>query len=44
MAWIGIPLGILAFAFVVNGFPDINIGNTTKNYYYNEEEEDKEEE
>ena len=32
MEYFAIPLSILAFAFLVNGFPRINI---TKNYYNN---------
>lgn len=31
MEWLILPLTILAFAFLFNGFPDIHIG--TKKYY-----------
>ena len=38
MEYIAIPLSLLAIAFLVNGLPDINIGNTT-NKYYNKKDE-----
>lgn len=43
MGIFAIPLCIIAFAFLVNGFPDINIGNKITNKYYNKEEIDEDE-
>lgn len=40
MDFLAIPLAILAFAFLLNGFPDINIGNKITNKYYNKEDEE----
>ena len=38
-----LPLSILAFAFVLNGFPNIQIGKKViKNYYNQEDEKDEE--
>ena len=40
MEYFAIPLGILAFAFLVNGFPNINI---THKHYHNGKKESRKE-
>lgn len=39
MEWLILPTSILAFAFLMHGFPDIHIGS--KNYYSNDKEKTK---
>ena len=41
MEFLVIPLSILAFAFLMNGFPDIHIG--TKKYYKSKKDKYEEE-
>lgn len=44
MIYLALPLSILAFAFVLHGFPDIRIGtrDTFKHYYGDSSEEEDE--
>jgi hypothetical protein len=40
LAWLTIPLTILAFAVFVNGFPNIHIGKKEIHKHYHNEEDD----
>ena len=41
MEWLSIPLIVLGFALMVQGFPNIHIGTKVNNYYYNDELDDE---
>jgi hypothetical protein len=41
MEWLAAPLIVLAFAFMMNGFPNIHIGRKEiHKHYHNKEDED----
>ena len=45
MEWLTAPLIVLAFAFMIHGFPDIRIGTKdTFNHYYGDSQEGEEDE
>ena len=40
MEWLALPLTILVFTFMVQGFPNIHIGSKVNHYHYNDEFDD----